>query len=94
MNRADGMIYHQAFTKAAAQLNLRVFYFEKNNILELAAHARGKTARDLERQLKALGTTVGPPWRKGHVVACAGAIVAHLSAAPFKRKQPRQKGRA
>jgi hypothetical protein len=80
MNRVDGMIYHQALTQAAAQLNLRVFYFEKHNVLELAAQARGKTARDLERRLKAFGTALGPPWRKGHVVACAGAIVAHVSA--------------
>ena len=94
MNRADGMIYHQALTQAAAQLNLRVFYFEKDNVLELAAQARGKTARDLERQLKAFGTTLGPPWRKGHVVACAGAIFAHVSAAPLRPKKPRQKGRA
>jgi len=94
MNRADGMIYHQALTRAAARLNLRVFYFEKDNVLELAAQARGKTARDLERQLTAFGTTLGPPWRKGHVVACAGAIFAHVSAAPLKPKTPRQKGRA
>jgi hypothetical protein len=94
MNRADGMIYHEALTHAAAQLNLRVFHFEKNNILELAARARGKSARDLERQLKAVGTTFGPPWRKGHVVACAGAIFAHVSVAPLKPKKPRQKGRA
>lgn len=88
------LIYHQALTQAAAQLNLRVFYFEKGNVLELAAQARGKTARDLERQLKEFGTTLGPPWRKGHVVACAGAIVAHVSAAPLNPKRPRQKGRA
>jgi hypothetical protein len=80
MNRADGMIYHQALTRAAAQLDLRVFYFEKDDVLELAAHARRKTASDLEGQLKALGTNLGPPWRKGQVVACAGAILAHVSA--------------
>ena len=44
-NRADGMIYHQALTQAAAELNLRIVYFEKDNVLELAAQARGKTAR-------------------------------------------------
>jgi hypothetical protein len=76
------MIYHQALTQAAAQLNLRVLYFEKDNVLELAAQARGKTASDLEGQLKALRKTVGPPWRKGQIVACAGAILAHISAAP------------
>jgi hypothetical protein len=75
-NRADGMIYHHALTKAAAQLDLRVFYFEKDDALEVAARARGKTVRDLERQLKGFGRTIGPPWRKGHVVACAGAICA------------------
>jgi hypothetical protein len=86
-NRADGMIYHQALTQAAAQLNLKIFYFEKENVLELAARARGKTVRDLERQLKAFGITLGPPWRKGQVVACAGAIAAHVSATPLKRKK-------
>jgi len=90
-NRADGMIYHQALTRAAAQLNLRVFYFKKDNVVELAAGARGKTAGDFERQLKAFGITLGPPWRKGHVVACAGAILAHVSAAPLKLRNPRQK---
>jgi len=90
MNRADGMIYHQAMTQAAAQLNLRVFYFEKDNILELAAQARGKTASDLERQLKAFGTILGPPWRKGQVVTCAGAILAHVSEPSMKQKKPRE----
>ena len=79
-NRADGMIYHKALTQAAAQLDLRVFYFESRNVLELAAQAQGKSARDLERHLKAFGMTHGRPWRKGQVVACAGAIFAHLSA--------------
>ena len=78
-NRADGVIYHQALTQAAAQLNLRVVYFEKDNIIELAAQSRGKTDRELERQLKAFGTTFGPPWRKGQIVAGAGAIFAHVS---------------
>lgn len=87
-NRADGMIYHQALTRAAVQLSLRVFLFEKDNVLELAAQAREKTARDLERQLKALGATLGPPWRKGHVIACAGAILAHVSAAPKRPRKP------
>jgi len=91
-NRADGMIYHHALTQAAAELNLRVSYFEKDDILELAAQARGKTVRDLERQLRGFGTALGPPWRKGHVVACAGAIFAHVSAAPSKPGKPRQKG--
>jgi len=31
-NRADGMIYHQALTQAAAQLDLKVFYFEKDEV--------------------------------------------------------------
>jgi hypothetical protein len=79
MNRADGMIYHQALTRAAAELNLRVSYFAKDTVLALAAQARGTTARELERRLQALGTTHGPPWRRGHMLACAGAILAHVS---------------
>jgi len=93
LNRADGMIYHQALTQAAAQLNLRVCYFEQHHVLELAAQARRKSARDLERRLQAFGATLEPPWRKGQVVACAGAIFAHVSAMPLKPKNPRQEGR-
>jgi hypothetical protein len=74
-NRADGMIYHEALTRAAEQLNVPVFHFEKEAVLDRAAQSRRKTARDLERQLKASAATLGPPWRKGHVAACAGAIL-------------------
>jgi hypothetical protein len=81
-NRADGMIYHHALTQAAAQLKLPVLYFDKETVLELAAQARGRTAQDLERQLKALRTTVGAPWRQGHVLACAAAILTHASVPP------------
>lgn len=87
-NRADGMIYHDALTRAAAQLDLRICYFEKDTALARAAHARGTTARELERRLKALGKAHGPPWRKDHVVACAGAILAHLSAAAVSAQNP------
>jgi hypothetical protein len=79
MNRADGMIYHQALTEAAVQLRLPVFFFEKQTVLALAAQARGTTSQDLERRLKAFGKTHGPPWRKGQVLACAGAVLAHVS---------------
>jgi hypothetical protein len=77
LNRADGMIYHQALTDAAAQLGLKICYFEKSTALTLAAQARGTTAGELERRLKALGATLGPPWQKGHIIAAAGAILAH-----------------
>jgi len=42
MNRADGMIYHQALTQAAAQLHLRVFYFEKAMFLNSQRRPAGK----------------------------------------------------
>jgi hypothetical protein len=79
-NRADGMIYHQALTRAAVQLDLPISYFEKATVLSLAAHARGTTALDLQRRLNAFGTTHGRPWRRSQVVACAGAILAHAGA--------------
>src|SRR5213076_2211940 len=60
-NRADGMIYHQALTQAAAQLNLRVFYFEEDSVLDQTAQAQITIARRLGHRLKAFGTTVGRP---------------------------------
>jgi hypothetical protein len=89
-NRADGMIYHHALTHAAAQLKLPVVYFGKDTVLEFAAQARGKTPRDLERQLKAFRTTFGPPWRQGHVVACAAAILAYAPTARFSDGVPHE----
>jgi hypothetical protein len=76
MNRADGMIPHQALTSAATRLKLRVFHFDRSKILEQAAHARGETPAALEARLRALGKGLEPPWRKGQMLACAGALVA------------------
>ena len=79
MNRADGMIYHRALTEAADQLELEIFYFDKATVLTLAAQSCGTPAHDLEQRLKSLGAAYGPPWQKGHVIACAGAILAQVS---------------
>ena len=81
-NRADGMIYHQAITDAATRLGLTVFHFDKNDVLELAALACGKAVHDLETDLRDLRRTVGRPWRRGQIVACAGAIVAQAPHSP------------
>jgi hypothetical protein len=78
-NRADGMIYHHALTSAAAQLDLPVFHFDKTTVLTRAAESRGTTPEALEQRLKSLRAAHGPPWQKGHVIACAGAILAHMS---------------
>ncbi len=78
-NRADGMIYHLALTRAATQLTLNVFHFDRRDVVQRAAQARGKTARDFDRELTTWRTVFGPPWRKGHVLAAAGAILAHAS---------------
>lgn len=86
-NRADGMIYHQALTDAARALGLEVFVFDRTTVLARAAAARGTTAAELEQQLQQLGKRHGPPWRKGHVVASAGALVA-LSAASLRHASP------
>lgn len=84
-NRADGMIYHQALTDAARQLGLRVLHFDRTSILSRAAEARELPVQDFERRLGALGRVLGPPWRRGHVIACAGAIWAHVTA-PSRRR--------
>jgi predicted component of type VI protein secretion system len=79
-NRADGMIYHLALTDAARALGLAVFCFDKASVVALAAAAGGSTAQAFEQRLQQLGKSLGPPWRKGHVWACAGAILAQESA--------------
>lgn len=81
-NRADGMIYHLALTDAARARGLEVFLFDKATVMRLAAAGRGTTAPALEQRLQKLGKAFGPPWRRGHVVACAGAILAQSSTVP------------
>lgn len=75
-NRADGMLYHQALVDAATQHNIGVVEFDKAVVMGAAAKALGVTGAALQRDLKALGKTLGPPWRTGHMQACAGAVVA------------------
>lgn len=75
-NRADGMIYHQALADAARALRLEVFLFDRDTVLARAAEAYQRPAVALETQLQQLGKRHGPPWRKGHVVASAGALLA------------------
>jgi hypothetical protein len=87
-NRADGMIYHQALTEAAGQLGLRVLHFDRTTILARAAEARETPAQEFERRLKEFGRTLGPPWRRGHIIACAGAIWAHVSARSLQPETP------
>ncbi len=79
-NRADGMIYHLALTDAARARGLEVLFFDRGTVLALAAAARGTTPQALEQQLQQLGKRYGPPWRRGHVVASAGALLAQSAA--------------
>jgi hypothetical protein len=51
------------------------------------APAKCRSIASREAEVLAFGTTLGPPWRKGHVVACAGAIFAHVTAAPLRPKK-------
>jgi len=55
MNRADGMIYHQALTQAAATPP-EGFLISRGRCSELARSPRENRSR-FERQLKAFGTT-------------------------------------
>jgi hypothetical protein len=87
-NRADGMIYHQALTDAARQLGLRVLHFDRATILSHAAKARELPAQDFERRLRDFGRVLGPPWRRGHVIACAAAIWAHVTAPSTEDETP------
>lgn len=71
---ADGMIYHDAVTAAAAAQGLEIVPFHKNDVLSICCDRLDCSADELEEILLQFGKEVGSPWQKEHRMAAAGAI--------------------
>ena len=76
MIAADGAIYRGAIRSAAEKLGARVVALPRGSEIDRAAEALGASEDDLDALLTELGREVGPPWRKEHRKAAAGAITA------------------
>jgi hypothetical protein len=74
--RADGMLYHAAICAAARERDWTVMLHRRGEELANAARALKTGAREVERLMTDLKTTLGPPWTAEHRNAFAAAIVA------------------
>ncbi|MCB9615866.1 MAG: hypothetical protein H6722_25815 [Sandaracinus sp.] len=70
---ADWVMYREVIAEAATKRGWRVAHFEPSRVLDEAASKLGRALDPLFDDARA---RFGPPWRKEHRMAMAGAIVA------------------
>ncbi len=76
IHAAEGRLFRNALADAAAELELKVYRFPENAILEMSAEAWHTTPDDVERQIAELRRTMGPPWRRDEKLAALAALLA------------------
>jgi hypothetical protein len=72
---AEGLAVRDALRLASGRLGVEVAEVDEKSLHELASQQLRLTAADLEARLKALGASVGQPWRKEQKLACLSAWV-------------------
>jgi hypothetical protein len=74
MVRADAMMYHEAVTKAAANMGIHIEAIKRGKEHQHAAEGLRIKLEYLDRWLTELRESLGPPWQKDHRDATARAI--------------------
>lgn len=76
LHAAEGELYRDVLSEAAANAGLRVVRFLNREIRSEAAAALGWPLSQLEAYLTTVGKAVGPPWTKDEKDATAAAMLA------------------
>ena len=72
---ADGMLYRESLSEAAAELGMEVRrYPRKTDPTVLAAEAMGVDVAEVTSLIAQFGREAGTPWRKDHKMAAAAAL--------------------
>ena len=74
MCRADSVMYHDAVATAAQQLGIPVELEDRDQEVARAAERFDVSVNTVERFLRDVGASLGPPWQKEHRLATAAAI--------------------
>ena len=69
---ADSAMYREALAAAAAARGWAVHWYDRERVFRDAAAVLG--CEDLDEFLRAMGRSIGPPWRAEHRTAAAAAI--------------------
>lgn len=73
-NMADSIMYRQALAAAAEARGWSVHWYDRERVFRDAAFAIG--GDDLDALLRAVGRSIGPPWRAEEKIAAAAALAA------------------
>jgi hypothetical protein len=72
---AEGLAVRDAIRFAIKQCRFELVELDEKSLPNLAENALGLSSAEIEARLKALGATVGRPWRKEQKLACLSAWV-------------------
>jgi hypothetical protein len=70
---AEGLAVRDALRFALNECRVEVAELDEKSLPELAANTLDTSSMAIDARLKALGATVGKPWRKEHKLACLSA---------------------
>lgn len=73
---AEGLAVRDALRFAFGQCGIKAVEIDEKSLPETAAKELGRSAADIEKHLKVLGSTAGKPWRKEQKLACLAAWLA------------------
>jgi hypothetical protein len=73
-NVADSVMYRQALAGAAEARGWSVHWYDRERVSQDAAFAIG--GKDVDAFLRAMGRSIGPPWRAKEKTAAAAALAA------------------
>jgi len=73
IHTAEGDFFRDAVRKACERSGIPVTAIRERELDERAKTAFGKAASRIQRQISALGSSIGPPWTKDHKTAALAA---------------------
>ncbi|MBE7484746.1 MAG: hypothetical protein HS104_32865 [Polyangiaceae bacterium] len=76
-NVADSVMYRQALATAGEARGWSVVWYDRERVFRDAAASLEH--EDLDAHLRAMGRSIGPPWRAEHRLAAAAALAARVA---------------
>ena len=76
---AEGLAVRDALRFAFKECRLEAVELDEKSLPDLAVNTLGLSSAEIDARVKALGTTVGRPWRKEQKLACLSAWVTTYS---------------
>lgn len=79
MHKAEGVLFREALIQAAKECKVRAVEIPEKEIMTCAEVKLRIPAREVSKQLSAIGKVAGPPWGKDQKDAALAAMIALVS---------------